>query len=109
MVVIIITGCEDDSVAPGLQAARDALAKERLADTLEKKIENRPTKEDLTQHNILKDTNVAPALQAAQQALEKEKLANTLEKKIENRPEQQDLIDHNILKGLRITLGCTHT
>lgn len=44
----------DTNVAPSLQAARDSLIKEQLADRLEKKIEARPSKEELVEHNIIK-------------------------------------------------------
>lgn len=44
----------DPSVAPALQAARDNLVREKLTDQLEKKIENRPTKDELVDHNIIK-------------------------------------------------------
>jgi len=46
---------KDDSVAPALQAAKEALEHEIIADSLEKKLAQRPDKEDLEERNILKD------------------------------------------------------
>lgn len=62
-------------------------------------MENRPKKDDLVEHNIMKGTNVAPNLQAATDSLIREKLSNALEHKIEQRPKKDELIEHNIMKG----------
>ena len=59
----ILTLCStaDDTVAPSLQAAREALAREKLADQLEQRLEKRPERTDLVDHNILKGTYAVAA------------------------------------------------
>jgi hypothetical protein len=45
---------KDQSIAPSLQAAQEALKKEKLAQALEHKLEARPEKDDLVNRNVLK-------------------------------------------------------
>jgi len=71
--------------------------KEKLADDLEKKIEQRPAKDELIEHNIMKATTMDPSLQSAAIALEKHKLEENLAKKIQERPDPQELKEKNIL------------
>lgn len=44
----------DASVAPALQASREALVKEKISESLEHRLESRPAKEDLINHGILR-------------------------------------------------------
>jgi len=89
---------KDTNVAPGLQAAQQSLLREKLSDDLEKKIEKRPAKDDLVEHNILKGGSVAPNLMAAQIALEKSQLHDDLEKKIGERPDKDVLVEKKIIQ-----------
>jgi hypothetical protein len=50
---------QDTNVAPALQAAQEALEKERLADALGKKLEHRPAVGELVDHNILKGKSIS--------------------------------------------------
>lgn len=84
--------------APALQAAAIDLEKARLEDSLNRKLEKRPTVEDLKTYNIIKDTSLAPALQAAAADLQKAKLEDHLAGKLNRRPSAKELEEHNILK-----------
>ena len=106
----------ESNAAPALLAAQQELARNKLQDSLEKKIESRPEKDQLVEQNILKGsssfffilymhikilwvsfTNLSfvmiegtPALQAAAEALKKSQLCDQLATKIASRPTQED-------------------
>ncbi|KAG2183489.1 hypothetical protein INT43_006495 [Umbelopsis isabellina] len=86
-------------VAPSLQQQREELAKKQIQDSLRHKIDSRPTKEDLVEHNILKNTNAAPAIQAQQADLERNRLQNVLGQKIQDRPQPEQLVQQGILQN----------
>jgi len=65
---------------------------------LEKKLAQRPDKQELIDHNILPASNVAPALQAAQKELERSLLEDTLDSKLKNRPPAEQLVKEGILQ-----------
>ncbi|RUS34716.1 hypothetical protein BC938DRAFT_478964 [Jimgerdemannia flammicorona] len=84
--------------------ATAAVAVENIIEDIEKrktdlrhKLERRPTRDELIQHNILKDTKIAPAIQAQASELEKSRLADALEQKITSRPDAKDLLSQGIL------------
>ncbi|KAI0829671.1 hypothetical protein BC628DRAFT_1358178 [Trametes gibbosa] len=52
---------KDDSVAPSLQAAKEALARSQLEDRLEHALQARPKPEELVKGGILKETDIPPA------------------------------------------------
>lgn len=78
---------------------------------LESKLENRPTKQDLVSHNIIKgkiivkklirieERRVAPCIQATQQKLKFNRAVDELDSKVRNRPTRVELLDSNIMKG----------
>ncbi|KAJ2423928.1 hypothetical protein GGF41_002948, partial [Coemansia sp. RSA 2531] len=75
---------------------------QQVIDNLAKKIERRPTREELENHHVLLKTNVAPALQAKQVELERNRLEDRLEHMLENRPTREELVDHNVLKSTTV-------
>ncbi|KAG8763784.1 hypothetical protein FRC11_012787 [Ceratobasidium sp. 423] len=64
---------------------------------LERRLSNRPEKQELVDRNILKDTKVAPALQAAEDKLQRAQLEDKLDKALGSRPKPEELVDHGIL------------
>ncbi|KAJ2402012.1 hypothetical protein GGI23_001010 [Coemansia sp. RSA 2559] len=83
------------------QPKPEHLAQERL-NLMERKIERRPTREELEDHNVLRKTNVAPALQAKEMELERSRLEDKLEHKLEGRPTREELEDHNVLRKTNV-------
>ncbi|KAJ2434211.1 hypothetical protein GGF42_009262, partial [Coemansia sp. RSA 2424] len=65
----------DTSSTPAHQAEH---LPQQVIDNLAKKIERRPTREQLEDHHVLLKTSVAPALQAQQQKLERSLLEDRL-------------------------------
>jgi hypothetical protein len=101
------------------------LAKQKVQDSLRHKIDHRPTREELIEHNILKgkrerenmplvwindcdtiDSDVAPALQRTQAELERSRLEDDMERKIWKRPAASELVEQGILEGKQNRL-CT--
>jgi len=75
------------------------IASEQSArEALEKKLAQRPDKQELIDYNILPASNVAPALQAAQKELERSRLEDTLDAKLKSRPPADQLIKEGILQ-----------
>ncbi|KAG8813403.1 hypothetical protein FRC17_001588 [Serendipita sp. 399] len=66
---------------------------------LEKALENRATREELVDRNILPDTHIAPSLMAARKELERSRLEDSLEGKLKNRPDPETLVKEGILNG----------
>jgi len=64
---------------------------------LEKKLQQRPEKDELVNRNILKEGKVAPALQAAKERLERSQLEDKLETALKSRPKQEELVKDGIL------------
>ncbi|KAI0319183.1 hypothetical protein OF83DRAFT_1055486, partial [Amylostereum chailletii] len=72
------------------------------ADTLqvlEKRLGQRPDKQELQERNILKEDNVAPALQAAKEKLQRSQLEDKLDHALQQRPKPEELVKEGILKG----------
>jgi len=65
---------------------------------LERKLSQRPEKQELIDYNILPASNVAPALQAAQKELERSRLEDALDAKLKNRPGVEQLVMEGILQ-----------
>ena len=80
----------DSTAAPALQGHQRELEKHMRADSLEQKIQHRPTAEKLIQEGIL-DAN------EDQRELEKHMRADSLEQKIQHRPTAEKLIQEGIL------------
>mmetsp|Transcript_8429 Transcript_8429/g.28286 ORF Transcript_8429/g.28286 Transcript_8429/m.28286 type:complete len:1016 (-) Transcript_8429:107-3154(-) len=82
------------------QRGQNSLASlpQRTLNSLEDKLKNRPSKEDLVQQNILKaSTAVTPNILAAQQRLLMRQMGSTLERKLRSRPQIRQLVLHNII------------
>ncbi|ORX60711.1 hypothetical protein DM01DRAFT_249481, partial [Hesseltinella vesiculosa] len=73
------------------------LNKREVEDVLRHKIDQRPTRSQLIEQNILKDVGVAPALQRSQLALERHQLEDALGHKLAERPEASQLVERGIL------------
>ena len=78
-------------MSPNLQAAQDELKKHLIEDKVADGISNRPGKDDLLAHGIMKAgsvnftldvTTVAPALQSAQEALKNQMNQDQLSRNI---------------------------
>jgi len=85
-------------VSPTLQATQRALNHKKMSDTLSRKLEKRPTHEQLQQRNILKTTKtVSGSLQLNQQLLMKQQLENNLSNKLSSRPSLDQLMNKHII------------
>ncbi|KAI9507894.1 hypothetical protein F5148DRAFT_44860 [Russula earlei] len=78
-------------------ARQNSLSTETLQ-TLEKRLAQRPDRQELQDRNILKDGNVAPALQAAREQLQRSQLEDKLDQKLLHRPKPEELVKSGILK-----------
>ncbi|PSS37877.1 hypothetical protein PHLCEN_2v345 [Hermanssonia centrifuga] len=67
-------------------------------ETLEKRLTQRPEKQELMERNILKDDKVAPSLQAARDQLKKSQLQDKLDQALLQRPKREELVEGGILK-----------
>ncbi|KAI0048312.1 hypothetical protein FA95DRAFT_1099439 [Auriscalpium vulgare] len=67
--------------------------------SLEKRLGQRPDRQELEGRNILKEGNVAPALQAAREQLQKSQLQDKLDQALLQRPKPEELVKGGILKG----------
>lgn len=76
---------------------QNSLSTETLQ-TLEKRLSQRPDKQELQDRNILKEGNVAPALQAARDQLQRSQLEDKLDQKLLHRPKPEELVKSGILK-----------
>jgi len=66
---------------------------------LERRLSERPDKNDLVERNILKDDKgIAPSLVAAKEKLQRSQLEDKLESAVQNRPKPEELIKKGILK-----------
>jgi len=66
--------------------------------SLEKRLAQRPDRQELQDRNILKEGNVAPALQAAREQLQRSQLEDKLDQKLLHRPTPEELVKSGILK-----------
>lgn len=77
------------------------MKQQQLRDSLDTKIAMRPTPDELTQKNILKEAPTSQkegGVQAGVQALERSKVESTIESALESRPAPEELIEEGILK-----------
>ncbi|KAH7922372.1 hypothetical protein BV22DRAFT_1017439 [Leucogyrophana mollusca] len=82
-------------------ARRRSTLDQETVQTLERRLSNRPEKDELVDRNILKDDNVAPALQAAKEKLQRSQLEDKLSHALQQRPKPEELMDKGIIsKGL---------
>eukprot|EP00002_Diphylleia_rotans_P012757 TRINITY_DN2493_c0_g1_i1.p1 TRINITY_DN2493_c0_g1~~TRINITY_DN2493_c0_g1_i1.p1 ORF type:complete len:196 (-),score=39.18 TRINITY_DN2493_c0_g1_i1:831-1418(-) len=88
--------CESAS-SPKVLTAQ--ITQEQARSTLEPKIEQRPTRRELVEHNILKPGDVAPILQATHDVLKRQHIERHLDTRLDSRPSIGDLKDHNIIKN----------
>jgi hypothetical protein len=77
-------------------ARQNSLSAETLQ-TLEKRLAQRPDRQELQDRNILKEGNVAPALQAARDQLQRSQLEDKLDQKLLQRPKPEELVKSGIL------------
>jgi hypothetical protein len=92
-----------DNISPLLQAASDSIRKKKTQETLEHKLEQRRSREDLLLAHVLppemKDPSVAALIQPAQQQLKFHRIQAELGHKLEHRPQKEELIESNIMKS----------
>ncbi|KAI0686358.1 hypothetical protein BC835DRAFT_458903 [Cytidiella melzeri] len=69
----------------------------QAAEALEKRLTQRPEKQELVERNILKDDKVAPSLQAARDKLQRSQLEDKLDQALLQRPKREELIREGIL------------
>lgn len=76
----------------------------RLRDHLDRKLQHRPTSEELVERNILKANTgkVSGSLQAQQQQLKKQQVLDGLSKRLSSRPtilqlQQQHILDEGLI------------
>ncbi|THH16581.1 hypothetical protein EW146_g4082 [Bondarzewia mesenterica] len=77
--------------------ARKLSLDEPTVQQLEKRLGQRPDKQELQDRNILKEDNVAPALQAAKERLQRSQLENKLGHALQQRPKPEELVKGGIL------------
>jgi len=65
--------------------------------TLERRLSNRPEKEELVDRNILKEDNVAPALVAAKERLQRSQLEDKLSQALQQRAKPEELVNKGII------------
>jgi len=68
-------------------------------EALEKRLAERPDRQELQERNILKEGNVAPALQAARDQLQRSQLEDKLDQKLLQRPKPEELVKSGILRA----------
>jgi len=78
-------------------ARQNSLSAETL-EVLEKRLAQRPDRQELQDRNILKEGNVAPALQAAREQLQRSQLEDKLDQKLLHSPKPEELVKSGILK-----------
>ncbi|KAF8499798.1 hypothetical protein F5888DRAFT_113047 [Russula emetica] len=84
--------------APVTRPSRQNSLSAETLQTLEKRLAQRPDKQELQDRNILKEGNVAPALQAAREQLQRSQLEDKLDQKLLHRPKPEELVKSGILK-----------
>ncbi|KAH9057311.1 hypothetical protein EDB87DRAFT_1812026 [Lactarius vividus] len=89
-------------IAEGTSVSRPARQNSLSSETLqalEKRLSQRPDRQELQDRNILKEGNVAPALQAARDQLQRSQLEDKLDQKLLHRPKPEELVKSGILRG----------
>ncbi|ETW81041.1 hypothetical protein HETIRDRAFT_427857 [Heterobasidion irregulare TC 32-1] len=81
-----------------VRSRRQSSLDESTIQYLEKRLEQRPDKQELQGRNILKEDNVAPALQAAKERLQRSQLEDKLDHALQQRPKPEELVKEGILK-----------
>ncbi|EIM20649.1 hypothetical protein WALSEDRAFT_69577 [Wallemia mellicola CBS 633.66] len=72
--------------------------KDKEINKLEGFINVRPSKEELVERNILKDSQIAPSLLSKQMELERHQLEDNLDHAVSHRPTAEELQARGILK-----------
>ncbi|KAI0342049.1 hypothetical protein BDW22DRAFT_1429555 [Trametopsis cervina] len=67
-------------------------------EVIEKRLTQRPDKQELVERNILKDDKVAPSLQAARDKLQRSQLEDKLDQALLQRPKREELVREGILE-----------
>ncbi|KAF8548742.1 hypothetical protein OG21DRAFT_1470893 [Imleria badia] len=80
-------------------ARRRSTLDQATVQALERRLSNRPEKEELMDRNILKDDSVAPALQAARDKLQRSQLEDNLSHAIKQRPRPEELVDRGVISS----------
>jgi len=84
--------------ATGPRPARQNSLSAETLNALEKRLSQRPDRQELQDRNILKEGNVAPALQAARDQLQRSQLEDKLDQKLLQRPKPEELVKSGILQ-----------
>jgi len=85
--------------------ARQSTLDSDAVQALEKRLGQRPDKQELQERNILKEDNVAPALQAAKERLQRSQLEDKLDQALQQRPKPEELVKEGILKEDEAPVG----
>ncbi|KAH9040050.1 hypothetical protein EDB85DRAFT_1926831 [Lactarius pseudohatsudake] len=97
-----MSSTDTTAIAEGTSVHRPARQNSFSSDTLqtlEKRLSQRPDRQELQDRNILKEGNVAPALQAARDQLQRSQLEDKLDQKLLHRPKPEELVKSGILKA----------
>jgi len=87
-----------EGTIPATRPARQNSLSAETLQALEKRLSERPDRQELQERNILKEGNVAPALQAARDQLQRSQLEDKLDQKLLQRPKPEELVKSGILK-----------
>ncbi|KAH9978861.1 hypothetical protein BGW80DRAFT_1281407 [Lactifluus volemus] len=91
--VTTTNAAEEADVRPARQNSLSA----ETVQALEKRLAQRPDRQELQDRNILKEGNVAPALQAVRDQLQRSQLEDKLDQKLTQRPKPEELVKSGIL------------
>jgi len=78
--------------------ARQPSIDQETAAKLEKRLKERPDRDELVERNILKDSKVAPALAATKAKLQRSQLEDKLDSALAKRPPAEQLVQEGILQ-----------
>jgi len=93
------TAIADETSVSGTRPARQNSLSNETLEVLEKRLAQRPDRQELQDRNILKDGSVAPALQAARDQLQRSQLEDKLDQKLMQRPRPEELVKSGILNA----------
>ncbi|KAI0256204.1 hypothetical protein BJV78DRAFT_1385196 [Lactifluus subvellereus] len=82
---------------PATRPARQNSLSAETLQALEKRLAQRPDRQELQDRNILKEGNIAPALQAAREQLQRSQLEDKLDQALLHRPKPEELVKSGIL------------
>jgi hypothetical protein len=93
------TAIAEEVAVSGTRPARQNSLSTETLEVLEKRLAQRPERQELQDRNILKDGSVAPALQAARDQLQRSQLEDQLDHKLMQRPRPEELVKSGILNA----------